>query len=232
MGIFKLPGSQKFKKMLLGLLVIVAAILILKIGIDNRNAKVVEDKKVEETKIEAPKIEEEIEVKIGEEEENLYNDALNTFYQEYYSETIEKANAIIAKFPGSYKAYNIRGFAKAFSISFDEGMKDIDKALTIKPEYAYGLYTKAFNYELYDRFDEALVYYDKSLEFEKYLWAYYGKASIYGRRGDVANTVANLKKAIEIEGSKENESGVKKEAKTEKDFDPVRGNVEFEALIK
>ena len=111
-------------------------------------------------------------------------------------------------------------------------MKDIDKALTIKPDYGYGLYAKAFNYELHEKFDEALVYYDKSLAIEEYMWAYYGKASIYGRRGDVASTVANLKKAIEVEGAKENESGVKKEARNEKDFDPVRGNAEFEALIK
>ena len=57
MGRFKLPGSQKFKRILLGLLVIVAVILIIKIGIDNRKSKVVEDKKVEETKIEEPKVE-------------------------------------------------------------------------------------------------------------------------------------------------------------------------------
>lgn len=229
---FKLYGSQKFKRILLGLLVIVAVILIVKVGIDNRKSKEVEDKKVEEIKIEEPKVGEKAEVKVNEEEENLYNDTLNTFYQENYSGTIEKANAIIAKFPDSYKAYNIRGFAKAFSKGFEDGMKDIDKALTIKPNYGYGLYTKAFNYELHEKFDDALVFYDKSLEVEEYMWTYYGKASIYGRRGDVVSTVANLKKAIEVEGAKENESGVKKEARTEKDFNPVRGNAEFEALIK
>ena len=236
MGRFKLYGSQKFKRILLGLLVIVAVILIVKVGIDNRKPKDVEDKKVEEMKIEEPKVEEQAEVKPGvkvnEEEENLYNDARNTFDEGNNSGTIEKANAIIAKFPESYKAYNIRGFAKVFSISFDEGMKDIDKALTIKPNYGYGLYAKAFNYELHDKFDDALVYYDKSLAIEDYMWTYYGKASIYGRRGDVANTVANLKKAIEVEGAKGNESGVKKVARDEKDFNPVRGNAEFEALIK
>lgn len=228
MGRFKLHGSQKFKRILLGLLVIVAVILIIKVGIDNRKSKVVEDKKVEEVTIEEPKVE----VSVSEEEENLYNDTLNTFYQENYSSAIEKASDIIAKFPDSYKAYNIRGFAKAFSVSFEDGMKDIEKGLEIKPDYGYARYAKAFNYELYDKFDEALDWYDKSLAIEDYVWTYYGKASIYGRRGDVAGTVANLKKAIEVEGAKENESGVKKEARTEKDFNPVRGNAEFEALIK
>jgi tetratricopeptide (TPR) repeat protein len=232
MGIFKVPGSQNFKRILLGVLVIVSVIVLIKIGIDNRKSEVVEDKTVEETKIEEPKEEAKIEAVVNEEEENLYNDARSAFFQGDYSGTVEKANTIIKKFPDSYKAYNIRGFAKAFNVSFEEGMKDIDKALTIKPDYAYGLYTKAFNYELYERFEEALVYYDKSLALEADMWAYYGKASIYGRRGDVANTVANLKKAIEVEGAKANESGVKKEAKTEKDFDPVRGNAEFENLIK
>ncbi|PRR83559.1 tetratricopeptide repeat protein [Clostridium vincentii] len=236
MGRFKLHGSQKFKRILLGLLVIVAVILIIKVGIDNRKSKVAEDKKVEEVTIEEPKVEEKVEVAVSQEEENLYNDTLNTFYQEDYSGTIEKANAIIEKFPDSYKAYNIRGFAKAFSKDFtkgfEEGMKDIDKALTIKPNYGYGLYTKAFNYELHEKFNDALVCYDKSLEIEDYVWTYYGKASIYGRRADVESTIVNLKKAIEVEDTKENESGVKKVAREEKDFDPVRGNAEFEALIK
>lgn len=229
---FKLYGSQKFKRTLLGILVIVAVILIVKVGIDNRKSGEVEEKKMEEVKIEEPKVEEKPEVKVNEEEENLYNDTLNAFYEGNYSVTIEKANSIIAKFPDSYKAYNIRGFAKAFSVGFEEGMKDIEKALVIKPDYGYGRYTKAFNYELYDKFNEALDWYDKSLEIEDYMWTYYGKASIYGRRGDVENTVVNLKKAIEVEGAKENESGVKKEARKESDFNPVRGNAEFEALIK
>jgi len=232
MSIFKVPGSQKFKRFLLGVLTIVAVIVVTKVVIEYKKPEVAQNKIVEDTKIEEPKEEEKIQATVNEEEENLNKDARSTFDQGDYKQTIEKANAIIAKFPDSYKAYNIRGFAKAFNVSFEEGMKDIDKGLSIKPDYWYGFYAKAFNYELYDKFEEALVYYDKSLEVEKYMWTYYGKASIYGRQGDVANTVDNLKKAIEVEGAKENESGIKKEAKTEADFDPVRGNAEFEAIIK
>jgi len=232
MGRFKLPGSERFKRIVLGILVIATVILIVKIGIDNKNSKEIADKKVEDIKTEEPKVEEKLEVEVNQEELNLYNDALNTFYQEDYSSTIYKANAIITKFPDSYKAYNIRGFAKAFKVSFEEGMKDIEKSLAIKPDYGYGRYAKAFNYELHDKFDDALKWYDKSLEVEDYMWTYYGKASIYGRWSDTASTVSNLKRAIEVEGAKENESAVKKNARTEGDFDPVRGNAEFEDLIK
>ncbi|WP_415875492.1 tetratricopeptide repeat protein [Clostridium sp.] len=105
-------------------------------------------------------------------------------------------------------------------------MKNIDKALNINPNYGYGRFNKALAYELYGHYDEALSWYDKALEVEKYVWSYYGKASIYGRRGDVANTVKYLKIAIDMQES------VKEEAKKEKDFDNVRNSKEFMELVK
>ena len=89
-----------------------------------------------------------------------------------------------------------------------EAMSDIDKSLSINPDYGYGRFNKALTYELYGKFDEALEWYNKALEIEDYVWTYYGIASIYGRRGDVYNAVEYLKKAIEIN------SAVKEEAKT------------------
>ncbi|SJT83751.1 Uncharacterised protein [Clostridioides difficile] len=69
------------------------------------------------------------------------------------------------------------------------------------------------------------MWYNKNLEIENYIWTYYGIASIYGRRGDVQNTVKYLSKAIEID------EVVKKEARDEADFNPVRDSKEFKDLI-
>ena len=113
-------------------------------------------------------------------EEALYEEARNLFFNEHdYEKTIEKANEVIDKFPKSYKAYNIRGIAKAYKGNFQEGMQDIDKALELNSDFGYARFNKALNYELYGEYDKALMWYDKALEVEEYVWSYYGKASIY-----------------------------------------------------
>lgn len=159
-------------------------------------------------------------------EEALYEEARNLFFNEHdYEKTIEKANEVIDKFPKSYKAYNIRGIAKAYKGNFQEGMQDIDKALELNSDFGYARFNKALNYELYGEYDKALMWYDKALEVEEYVWSYYGKASIYGRKGEVENTIKYLKIAISMD------SAVKNEAKTEADFDNVRYSEEFQDLI-
>lgn len=159
-------------------------------------------------------------------EEALYEEARNLFFNEHdYEKTIEKANEVIDKFPKSYKAYNIRGIAKAYKGNFQEGMQDIDKALELNSDFGYARFNKALNYELYGEYDKALMWYDKALEVEEYVWSYYGKASIYARKGEVENTIKYLKIAISMD------SAVKNEAKTEADFDNVRYSEEFQDLI-
>ncbi len=138
---------------------------------------------------------------------------------------INKAQNIINEFPSSAKGYNIRGIAKAYNSDYDGAMNDIDKALDIDNNYGYARFNKALTYELYGNMDEALKWYNKNLEIENYVWSYYGIASIYGRRGDVKNTVTYLNKAIQID------SDVKKVAKTEHDFDPIKNSKEFKNLV-
>lgn len=248
MNRIKLPGSMKTKNIILAILVIISVALLIKIAIDNneeqnykeqlRLEQEAEDKRIEEETAKAEQKADNLEktkeaeaVKEDEEEKKMYDDTFTIFHSGEYSKAIEKANLIIAKFPNSYKAYNIRGIAKAYNGSFSEGMKDIDKALEIKSDYGYARFNKALNYELNSDFDNALVWYDKALEVDEYLWSYYGKASIYGRQGDVKNTVAYLKKALEIAKKENIEADVKKEARGESDFNPVKQNAEFQELI-
>lgn len=157
--------------------------------------------------------------------DEVYQEGYKAFHSGNYSNAIELENQVLAEDSGYYKAYSIIGIAKCYSGNYDDGMKDIDKSLEIKSDYGYGRFNKALALELYEHFDESLLWYDKALEIENYAWSYYGKASIYGRRGDVQNTAANLKKAIEFD------SGAKVAARTEKDFNNVRGSNEFKELL-
>ena len=171
-------------------------------------------------------------IKITEKEKNysareneLYNEAYTLFFSNEYASAINKANVLISEFPSNARGYNIRGIAKAYNGDYDGGMKDIDKSLSIDESYGYARFNKALTYELYENMDEALKWYNKALEVEDYVWSYYGISSIYGRRGDVANTMKYLNKAIQID------PGVKEVAKTEHDFDPVKNSEEFKRAV-
>lgn len=225
----KMPGNLKTKKVILAVLVLVSIVVIVQFAVSNKKSNVKENIVGEEDVEKEDNTE--IHAQPNSEEENLYKEAYDIFFQGNYQGAVDKADIIISKYPESYKAYNIRGIAKSFAGNFDDGMNDIDKALEINPDYGYGRYNKALSYELYGYYNEALIWYDKALEIEDYMWSYYGIASIYGRRGDVSNTVKYLNEAVKAEGAKEGESAIKKEAKTEADFDPVRSNMEFQNFI-
>ncbi|MBC2579615.1 hypothetical protein HGI79_04710 [Clostridium sp. DJ247] len=158
--------------------------------------------------------------------ENKYEESYKAFSDKKYEEAINIANKILEEDNSFYKAYNIRGIALCYSKSYEEGMKDIDKALEIRPDFGYARFNKALAYELHGDYDDALNWYDKDLEIENYIWSYYGKASIYGRRGDVENTVKYLKTAVDMSPD------IKIIAEQEEDFNPVKDSQEFQNIIK
>jgi len=185
------------------------------------------DKQKQISEEEAKKKEEETKkVELQKQLEDKYQEAFTDFHNKKYSTAINLANEIINSDNNFYKAYSIKGIALCYLNNYIEGMKNIDKALEIKSDYGYGLFNKALALELYAKYDDALVWYDKSLSVESYIWSYYGKASIYGRKGDVPNTINNLKTAIGMDSS------VKELAKQEPDFNNVRNSEEFQQLLQ
>lgn len=231
--------SFKSKMIIFCILSLIVAGIAYKTGIDNRvNSK----SKIE--KINSPNTNSQTFIKATEQEKNKeeelkklkeeknkkledkYQESVRTFGDKKYSDTIDIANVIISEDENFYKAYNIKGIALCYSNNYNEGMKNIDKSLELKPDFGYARFNKALAYELYGYYNDALNWYDKDLEVENYIWSYYGKASIYGRRGDVENTIKYLKDAVQIS------SDVKKIASEESDFDPVRDSKEFQDLIR
>ncbi|KEH98498.1 tetratricopeptide repeat protein [Clostridium massiliodielmoense] len=158
--------------------------------------------------------------------EKEYIKAYTLFFQHKYEESIKICDEIIKKDSKFYKAYNTKGISLCFLNDFENGLKNINKSLEIKPNFGYGRFNKALAYELYGYYDESLKWYDKALEIENYIWSYYGKASIYGRLGDVDNTIKYLKIALSMD------STIKDTIKSERDFDPVRNDPTFKDLVK
>ncbi len=149
------------------------------------------------------------------------------FFDKKYDSAIAAENAVIAEDPTFFKAYYIKGITQCYAGEYEEGSKNIDKALELSPDDYLARFNKALSLELYKHYDEALVWYQKSLEVAKGQgeWSYYGIASIYGRRSDVADTVKYLKLAIDINPD------IRNDAKTESDFNNVKNSKEFKQLI-
>lgn len=242
MNRINLPGKEKHKRILLIILVIIAIVILVHEGGRNLNNKKIQDinqKNEKELIIEPSRNTEnnienvsnynnqvkQEEKSYSTKENELYNEAYTLFFSKEYTNSINKADELVEKFPNNSMGYNIRGIAKSYNGDYEGGIKDIDKSLEIDVNNGYARFNKALTYELFGNMDKALEWYNKALEVEDYVWSYYGMASIYGRRGDVANTMTYLNKAIKID------SGVKEVAKTEKDFNPVKNSEEFQKAI-
>ena len=150
------------------------------------------------------------------------------FFSKNYWGTLTIEDEVLKQDPNNYRALAIKGIALCYigNSQYNDGLVLINQSIQIKPDYGYARFNKALAYEMVGKYDESLKLYDEALAVEQYAWSYYGKASIYGRRADVANTVANLQKAIELNPQ------AKEAAKTEEDYAPVRGTAEFQALLK
>lgn len=231
---FGLFGKLSFKKKIIVFCILAFVVIgiAVKEAVNNYNSNA-QNKLLEKLDKKSSSNKEQITSKTNQEtskQNDVYEDKYNQSYKDFgdknYSECIKKADEIIKDKPDFYKAYNIKGIALCYSNNYDEGMKNIDKALQIKPDFGYARFNKALAYELYGHYDDALTWYDKALQVENYIWSYYGKASIYGRRGDVQNTVKYLKIAVDMS------SDIKQIAAKEKDFDPVKNSKEFQDLIK
>jgi len=227
--------SVKFKLVLFVILSVIAVGILITSAIRNGRAidisNKVEEKGNTNTTINKPDLQknEEEQQQIAKKQEELekkWKQGYDEFFEKKYEKAIETEREVLKEDQSFYKAYAVEGIALAYNGDFEKGMHQIDKALELKPDYGYARFNKALANELYHHYDEAIKWYEKALEVEEFEWSYYGIASVYGRKGDVNNTVKYLKLAININKS------IKNVAKDEEDFDKVRNSLEFKHLIE
>ncbi len=77
-----------------------------------------------------------------------------------------------------------------------------------------------------ERFTEALASFEKEMEFNEGS-AYYDKACCYAVQNQIDEAIPNLQKSIEIDGEE-----YLNRAKTDSDFDNIRHEPRFQALIQ
>lgn len=232
--------SLKIRILILSIFCIIGILILVYTAIENRNLKQFKNginnskiKKTESMKAQNKASKNEMQI-VKDEKQNqidsLTEKGYNDFGAKNYKLAIDEENQAIALDDNNSRAHAVKGIALCYSqlnqINFQSGLQEIDRALQIKPDYGYARFNRALALELYGHYDEALIWYDKALEVDNFVWSYYGKACIYGRKGDVENSVKYLKIAIGMQAN------IKEEARAEEDFANVRDSEAFKELLK
>jgi tetratricopeptide (TPR) repeat protein len=129
--------------------------------------------------------------------------------------------------PKNPQALNGKGVVLAFSGKPKEGLKYINQAIALKPKYLTAYFNAGLANELAHDYPAAIKAYKVILAADpKNTWSYYGIACAYGSMGDASHATQYLIKAIALD------KNVKKDARSEKDFDRVRKDKGFLEVIK
>jgi|GEM_PF-1301384 Flp pilus assembly protein TadD len=121
------------------------------------------------------------------------------------------------------------GLAMSQSRSGDAeaALSSYETALNLQPDNAYTWGGFGYAFHVLGRYEEAMASYQKVLELDSnYAPAYYNIACLYGSQGDVDLAIQNLQRAIELD------SEYREMAKTDSDFDSLRKNSRFRALLE
>ena len=130
--------------------------------------------------------------------------------------------------PDKHVAWNNRGIALGNLGRFEEAIAAYDQALKIKPDFNQAWYNRGVALGNLGRFEEAIAAYDAALKIkpDKYE-AWYNKACCYALQGNIELAIENLKQAINLNPEK-----CPKIAKNDSDFDNIREDERFQALIQ
>jgi tetratricopeptide (TPR) repeat protein len=149
-------------------------------------------------------------------------------YLERIEEEIASYDKVLEIKPNYPEAWTMRGLALSRLDRYDEALANQDQALKLQPEYPLWWANQGIVLARSGRYEEALASCDKALELQPNDESgYYGKACCYALQGDVDLAIENLQQAINL-----NPSRCRREAKRNSDFDSIREDERFQALLQ
>ncbi|MGQ9873251.1 TPR end-of-group domain-containing protein [Leptodesmis sp.] len=102
-----------------------------------------------------------------------------------------------------------------------------EKALRVKPDYAAAWNNRGLALDDLGRKEEALMSYDKVLQIQSgFAGTYYNKACCYGLQEETDLALETLRQAIDLDAKYQDM------AKTDPNFDRIRNDARFQALIE
>jgi tetratricopeptide (TPR) repeat protein len=129
--------------------------------------------------------------------------------------------------PDYHQAWYNRGVALSDLGRIEEAISSYDQAVKIKPDYHEAWNNRGVALSDLGRIEEAISSYDQALKIKPDSPnAFYNKACCYALQGNVDQAMENLQQAMNLYPEKYREM-----AKTDSDFDSIREDKRFQALI-
>jgi tetratricopeptide (TPR) repeat protein len=145
-----------------------------------------------------------------------------------YEEAISAYDQALQIKPDYHEAWYSRGFVLNNLGRYEEAISAYDQALQIKPNYHEAWNNRGIVLGNLGRHEEAISAYDQALQIKpNYHEAWYNKASAYSLQNQIELALENLQKAIQP-----NPENYRQMAKTDSDFDNIRHDPRFQALIQ
>ncbi len=150
------------------------------------------------------------------------------FNVERYNETIASYDKALAIKPDLHEAWFNRGNALGNLGKYVLAIASYDKALAIKPDKNEAWNNRGLALMYLERYDLAIASFEQALLIkpeDDCVW--YNKACCYGLQRNVDLAVENLRQAIKL-----NRSRCQQMAKSDSDFESIRGSEQFQALVE
>lgn len=146
---------------------------------------------------------------------------------EHYQEAIASYEKALEVESNSHQAWNNQGSVLCNLGRYEEAIISYEKALKIKPDKHEALSGKGNALCKLGCYDDALTSFDRALEFASSDPSlYYNKACTYALQNKIELVLENLRQSIEL-----NPEEYRQFAKTDTDFDGIRHDPRFQAII-
>jgi len=159
--------------------------------------------------------------------EAWYKKANSLFNLERYHDAITSYDQGLLLKPDLHEAWFNRGNALGNLGKYDLAIASFDKALSTKPDKHEAWNNRGLALACLERYQDAIVSYEQALSIkpnDDYIW--YNKACCYGLQGYPDLAIENLHKAIKLNPQ------CQQMAVTDSDFDKIREDKRFQALIR
>jgi len=145
-----------------------------------------------------------------------------------FEEVIASYDQALKFKPDYHLAWNNRGIALDDLGRFEEAIASYDQALKFKPDFHQAWSNRGYALDELGCFEETITSYDQALKFKPdFHQAWYNKACCYALQGNIEQALENLQKAINLSLDE-----CREWAKTDSDFDSIREDKLFQALIQ
>jgi len=146
---------------------------------------------------------------------------------ERYEEALNACDRAFKIDSKNYQALNTQALALSLLKNFDKALTAIDEAINLKPQEVVLRANRGIILARAGRYTEALAECEQAIKQNpKHESGYYGKACCYALQGDIGQAIDNLQKAIDIAPRRS-----RSEAKHNPDFDSIRDDERFRALM-